>query len=184
MTKLARLKPFDGKKHVLRSYSVFGIQFKEQRGWYRVDDDVAEYLKSVKQVETDEYAAPAFDVCTEEEAKHIDDTEKKQEERRKAEAANPTAKRIHHATRATPRRTTDGTLTTEDLPKLSDFDKESGEFEDDMAPEPERVEAVETADAVATPEPPPAKAPKAAEAKPAKGAPRPRVGRARGPQEG
>ena len=125
MTMLARLKPYDGKKHVLRSYSVFGIQFKEARGWYAVEDDVAEYLKTVRQVDTDDYSAPAFDVCTEAEAHEVDEREKKIAERRKAEAANPTSPRLHAPTRAQARRAPTGALTTADLPgneKLSDFE--------------------------------------------------------------
>lgn len=86
--KLVRLKPFNGKQHVLRTYNVFGIKFEEKKGWYEVDDDVAEYLAGVKQFQDGadaDLSANAFDVVdSREEAEEID-------EREKARAARNTA---------------------------------------------------------------------------------------------
>lgn len=74
---LARLKPYNGKQFTLRSYTVFGIKFVGDRGWYKVDDDVGEYLKTIVQRDSDPDSAPAFDVCTEAQAKAIEEAEKK-----------------------------------------------------------------------------------------------------------
>lgn len=90
MKKLARLKPYNGRTHVLRQYTVFGIKFQEIKGWYEVDDDVAAYLVTVPQKQGDPYSAPAFDVCTPPEAEAIDRSEKKMNARRLALEANPT----------------------------------------------------------------------------------------------
>jgi hypothetical protein len=72
-TLLVRLKPHDPRRgHVLRRFTYAGIKFHEERGWYRVTKPIGEYLRAVRQVAEDEYAPPAFDVCTEEEAKALD----------------------------------------------------------------------------------------------------------------
>ena len=69
-TLLVRLKPYDPRRgHVLRRYTYAGIKFQEERGWYRVERPVAEYLRAVREVPSDRYAPLAFDVCTEAEAK-------------------------------------------------------------------------------------------------------------------
>lgn len=76
-TYLVRLKPHDARRgHVLRRYTYRGIKFHEERGWYKVDKTVADYLRAVRQVPGDEHAPPAFDVCTEDEAKSLDAREK------------------------------------------------------------------------------------------------------------
>ena len=72
-TLLVRLKPYDPRRgHVLRRYTYAGIKFQEERGWYRVEKPVAEYLRAVHEVPTDGYSPLAFDVCTEEEAKALE----------------------------------------------------------------------------------------------------------------
>ena len=49
MAKLVRLKPHDPKKgHVIRRYTAFSIRFEEARGWYKVADEVAAYLGTVR----------------------------------------------------------------------------------------------------------------------------------------
>ena len=76
-TLLVRLKPYDPRRgHRLRRYTYRGIKFQEERGWYRVDKTVADYLRQVRQVASDEHAPLAFDVCTAEEAKSLDAKEK------------------------------------------------------------------------------------------------------------
>lgn len=110
MAKLVRLKPYDPKKgHVIRRYTAFSIRFEEARGWYRVTDEVANYLATVHQVPGDEDAPLAFDVCTEEEAKRIEAVEKKRAEER-ARAAEPNVTQPHDVSG----RAAD--LTTADLP--------------------------------------------------------------------
>ena len=60
---LVRLKSHDPRRgHVMRRYTYRGIKFQEDRGWYRVENDVAEYLRTVRQVTTDEHSPLAFDV--------------------------------------------------------------------------------------------------------------------------
>lgn len=120
MSKFVRLKRFNGKQHVLQRYTVFGIKFEESKGWYEVDDDVAAYLKTVKQVQDSpdaEFSADAFDVVdTLEQARELDEKERKKAERKKAEDAErvrrPQAVQARGAGRGRP---SAGDLTTEDL---------------------------------------------------------------------
>jgi hypothetical protein len=72
-TLFVRLKAFDPRKRqMLRRYTYRGIVFAEDRGWCRVEADVAAYLRGVRQVPDDPNAPAAFDVCTEEEARRLD----------------------------------------------------------------------------------------------------------------
>jgi hypothetical protein len=74
-TLLVRLKLYDPRRgFVLRRYTYRGIRFQEDRGWYRVEKDVGEYLRCVRQ-NSDPHAALAFDVYSEEEAKSLDSKE-------------------------------------------------------------------------------------------------------------
>ena len=76
-TQLVRLKPHDPRRgFVLRRYTYRGIKFHVERGWYRVTKDVADYLKDVRQVAGQEHSPPAFDICSDDEAKAIDAKEK------------------------------------------------------------------------------------------------------------
>jgi len=106
-TLLVRLKPYDPRRgQVLRRYTYAGIKFQEERAWYRVEVAVAEHLRSVRQVPTDEHSPLAFDVCTEAEAKALEAKE------------SDAAKFKRSATddlKVVPARPT-GTVTTEDLP--------------------------------------------------------------------
>ncbi len=89
MPKLVRIKPYDPKRgHVVRRYTVFSIRLDESRGWYRVADEVAEYLSKVHQAPHDEDSPLVFDVCTEAEAKALEEAERKKAEER-AKAAEP-----------------------------------------------------------------------------------------------
>ena len=107
MSKLVRLKPHDPKKgHVIQRYTAFSTQFEERKGWYRVSDEIAAYLATIHQVPNDEDTPLAFDVCTDEEARNIEATEKKKAEER-ARAAEPNV--------AMPRNVDGGDLTTADL---------------------------------------------------------------------
>jgi len=72
-TMLVRLKPYDPRRRfVLRRFAYAGILFHEERGWYRVPLEAADYLRSVRQLEFNPYSPPAFDVCTEEEARALE----------------------------------------------------------------------------------------------------------------
>ena len=113
-TLLVRLKPYNPRRgHVLRRYTYRGIKFHWERGWYRVAKAIAEYLRSVRQVPGDEHAPPAFDVCTDEEAKKLVSKEKDQ-----AAADAEDEIRISEARG-------EGTVTTEDLPDASDSESSS-----------------------------------------------------------
>ena len=86
---LVRLKAHDPRRgHVMRRYTYRGIKFQEDRGWYRVENEVAEYLQTVRQVATDEHSPLAFDVCTEAEAKALDKKEQDAEKKRRAATDN------------------------------------------------------------------------------------------------
>lgn len=75
-TTLVRLKPHDPRRRfVLRRFAYAGILFHEERGWYRVPLDIAQYLRGVRQSEFNPYSPPAFDVCTEEEARALEERE-------------------------------------------------------------------------------------------------------------
>jgi len=79
---LARLKPRDPHRgRVLRRFVYRGVRFEEGRGWYRVSPEVGEHLRGVRQQPLDPRSEPAFDVCTEAEARALDE--------RDVEAAKP-----------------------------------------------------------------------------------------------
>ncbi len=110
MAKLVRLKPHDPKKgHVIQRYTAFSIRFEEKRGWYKVSDEVAKYLATVRQRSGDEDSPAAFDVCDEDEAKRIEASEKKRAEER-ARAGSPNVAQPHDVSVRPP------DLTTSDLP--------------------------------------------------------------------
>lgn len=113
-TLLVRLKRHDPRRgHVLRRYTYRGIKFHEERGWYRVEEPVAEYLRSVHQVPTNEHSPLAFDIFTDAEAKLLDAKEKESAETRKSATDNIKVSAAR------------GTVTTEDLPE-ADNSKGSG----------------------------------------------------------
>ncbi len=74
---LTRLKPFNPKRgYTLRRFSVFGIRFDHDRGWYRVDQNVATYLKTVHCDNNNPDSPLAFDVYAEEEARGVVERER------------------------------------------------------------------------------------------------------------
>jgi hypothetical protein len=107
-TMLVRLKPYDPRrKFVLRRYVYAGIHFLVMRGWERVPKEIADYLRGVRQKEFDPYSPPAFDVCTDAEAKVL--------EKREREATNVRRTALDTIPLAEPRRLP-GVVTTADLP--------------------------------------------------------------------
>ena len=75
-TLLVRLKAYDPRRgFVLRRFTYAGIKFQEERGWYRVEKEVADYLRGVPQISTDQYSPLAFDVCNDDEAKALEEAE-------------------------------------------------------------------------------------------------------------
>ncbi|MFZ5446564.1 MAG: hypothetical protein ACOZQL_41635 [Myxococcota bacterium] len=86
-TLLVRLKSFDPRRgQIVRRFTYAGIKFHEERGWYRVEKNVADYLRTVRQVAGDDVTPLAFDVCSEEEAKALDVREESEAKVRKAAA--------------------------------------------------------------------------------------------------
>jgi hypothetical protein len=84
-TLLVRLKAFDPRRgHLLRRFTYAGIKFHEERGWYRVAREVGEYVRTVRQVAGADYSPPAFDVCTDDEARAIDAREENESKVRRA----------------------------------------------------------------------------------------------------
>lgn len=82
-TMLVRLRPYNPKRGcLLRRFTYRGIRFMEDRGWYRVDEEIAGYLRGVRQVDSDPDSSLAFDVCTEEEARALEEKERKEKRRR------------------------------------------------------------------------------------------------------
>jgi hypothetical protein len=107
-TLLVRLKSYDPRRgHVLRRYTYAGIKFQDDRGWYRVEKPVAEYLRKVREVAGDPYSPSAFDVCTEAEAQALDAAEA--DEAKVKRGANDDLK-------VSPARSP-GAVTTAELPK-------------------------------------------------------------------
>lgn len=88
-TMLVRIKPLAPKNRcVLQRYTAFSIRFDVERGWYRVPKHIADYLATVKQIDGDPTSPDAFDVCTEAEARAIEERDKRAK-RRLAEADDP-----------------------------------------------------------------------------------------------
>ena len=109
-TLLVRLKPHDPRRgHLLRRFTYRGIKFQEERGWYRVEKSVADYLRDVRQTPGDEHAPLAFDVCTPEEAQALDAKEKEATVTRKAATDDIKLSAAR----------TEGAVTTEDLPEAA-----------------------------------------------------------------
>ena len=117
-TYLVRLKTYDPRRgHVLRRYTYRGIKLQEERGWYRVSSAVADYLKEVRQQPTDEHSPPAFDVCTDAEAKALEAKEMEDSAVRKG------------ATDRIAVSSARGAVTTEDIPD----DKDSKQVSEDKS---------------------------------------------------
>ncbi len=100
-TLLVRMKPHDPQRgYVLRRFTYRGIRFQPERGWYRVERGVGEYLKEVRQ-SAERHAPLAFDVCTEEEASALEAKERAE--------ANP-KKSVTDELTLSPARTEEGTV--------------------------------------------------------------------------
>jgi hypothetical protein len=97
-TMLVRLKSYDPARGcVMRRYTYAGIKFQPERGWYRVEKGVAEYLKQVRQDAADPHAALAFDVLTEDEARDLEAREQRSVRRSAADAVPISPARVEGA---------------------------------------------------------------------------------------
>jgi hypothetical protein len=94
-TLLVRLKDYNPRAgfHKKR-FVAFGLLFTAGSGWYEVPKDVAEYLRTVREHDMLPDSPLAFDVCTEAEAKAIEEREKMAAEERRAAASAPRVHRL------------------------------------------------------------------------------------------
>ncbi len=75
-SRLARLKAVDKRRgFVLRRFTYHGVTFVAGNGWSRVGKDIADHLADVRQVDGDPHSPRAFDVCTDAEARLLDESE-------------------------------------------------------------------------------------------------------------
>jgi len=132
-TKHVRLKRRDPRHGiVLKQYWYKGIKFLESEGWYVVSDEVAAYLKAHARQRSGDLQSPeAFDICTEEEAKDVDEQETLDKQpRRPAEKARS----------ATPR----GEEPVEEKPKKKRRRKSKPKVEEKESDEGKDAKATET----------------------------------------
>ena len=88
---LVRLKPHEPKRgYVLKRFAYRGITFHSERGWYRVEKDIAEYLRGVHEEPTDPTSPLAFEVYTEREAKDLEEKEEVEAREKKRTVEAPT----------------------------------------------------------------------------------------------
>ena len=88
---LVRLKPHEPRRgYVLRRFAFRGITFHADRGWYRVEKPVAEYLQTVRQEPADARSPLAFEVYTEREAKDLETREETEAREKKRTVEAPT----------------------------------------------------------------------------------------------
>lgn len=117
---LVRLKPLNERKgHNLKVYMVEGARFNVERGWYRVPADFGERLRDVHQDHYDEESPFAFDVCTEEQARKLEEKERRELMNERATVSQPsTVQRVsprkHDVVRG------GGDMTTADLNPVDD----------------------------------------------------------------
>lgn len=105
-TRLVRLKAMDRRRgHVLRRFTYQGLTCVAGAGWYRVGVPIADHLREVRQLDGDPMSPLAFDVCTDAEARLLDE----------AEARDASA--VRRATDDLPTHTGRGTVTTAELPE-------------------------------------------------------------------
>lgn len=104
--KLVRLKAHDPHRgHVIRRFIYRGIRFDDGAGWYRVDAEVADYLATVRQSVHSPHSPLAFDVCSEPEAKAVDEQEAADEApRRPAESPREVTPRVEEDADDAPKR--------------------------------------------------------------------------------
>lgn len=151
-----RLKPYNPKRgYKLRIYSVFGLKFRVDGGWYKIDDaNVASYLKTVHNDNNDPESPLAFDVCTEDEWKGLLADEHRERIRKgeirptygnvvdmtqpSVEERNEFAtKRVHADHIGKPHAVDVGAVTTADLPQPTRMDSPAAPSIDELPPREE-----------------------------------------------
>ena len=87
--KFVRIRPYNkARGQLTRRYVYGGVRFEADHGWYEVDDEIAEYLKTVLTHPQDPDSRPVFDVSDQAGAEKIalDEYEAAHPERKIAEA--------------------------------------------------------------------------------------------------
>jgi phage tail sheath gpL-like len=119
-TMLVRLKGFDPVRGcVMRRYTYAGIKFQPERGWYRVEQTVAEYLKSVRQDPANPHSALAFDVMTDDEARALEAREQQTQRRSASEVVPMSAARVEARV--------EGAVTTHELTEDTNADERNAD---------------------------------------------------------
>jgi hypothetical protein len=92
---LIRLKPHNPRKgYVTKRYHVGGILFREDRGWYRTEDQaLIDRLSRLRQRSEDPDSPPLFDIVSAEEAKEIEEREGRTAGRASSATPNEVASR-------------------------------------------------------------------------------------------
>lgn len=76
---LVRIRPYNPKRgQTMQTFGYRGHRFKVDQGWYRVSLDIAQHLKTVRCSDINPESQLAFDVCTESEARKIQEIEASQ----------------------------------------------------------------------------------------------------------
>lgn len=86
-TLFLRIRPRSGKNQHPRQYNYQGQLFEQVKGWYEVDQDMADYLATVRENRSDERSPLVFEVVSEAQALAIDKRE--QEKKTRQGAAGP-----------------------------------------------------------------------------------------------
>lgn len=167
MTMFVRLKPYNPRKgYVRRRQMVEGVRFDVDHNWYRIDDHAfAERLRAMTQDDADPDSAALFDVCTEAEARAIQERER--ERKGAASVDDAVASKPETA-----RKRSASTVTTKDAKASADWpedmngdqpmidpDPNGDELDGDPTP-PRASEIGKIPDEPAAPEPAPATKPR------------------------
>jgi len=120
MAMLVRLKPINERKGFnVRTYMVEGARFYVDRGWYEVDDSLAERLSTLHQNYDDPDSPPLFDVMTRDAAEALEQSEIDREANARASASRPAtaqgSRRVSTPGRARSNREGEGDLTSADV---------------------------------------------------------------------
>ncbi len=122
-TILVRLKPYNRKLgHVLRTFTIWSMRFKEKNGWYEVEQEIANGLKEIRQPPVGDRPPSmmplAFDIMTQKAAIAYEEEQRKLKEAR-AKALSPHKINV---TKLAPSKKA-GDLVTSDLGKNQKLDE-------------------------------------------------------------
>lgn len=157
---LIRLKPHNPRKgYVVKRYHVGGILFREDRGWYRTEDQVLiDRLRRLRQRSEDPDSPPLFDICTAEEAAEIEEREGRQVGRASSATPNEVALRKTTITTRDASRHKDGSRKVDEkLPMIDPAADDEGGGSDEASSEPDEGRVAELGRVTQAPASEPAK---------------------------